>query len=107
MKRGWLGLVGAVLPTLLGAQAGRGGGPYARIAILRAHDGHTVDFEAGYIRQATRSTSTCPHPHAARGSRSRPLDSSSPRWTWSPSPGRNRRSRRPSQQANQPSECVT
>jgi len=50
MKRGWLGLVGAVLPTLLGAQAGRGGGPYARIAILRAHDGQTVDFEAGYIR---------------------------------------------------------
>jgi len=50
MKRGWLGLVGAVLPTLLGAQAGRGGGPYARIAILRARDGQTVDFEAGYIR---------------------------------------------------------
>jgi hypothetical protein len=25
-------------------------GPYARIAILRPHDGDTVDFEAGYIR---------------------------------------------------------
>src|SRR2546422_5858116 len=25
-------------------------GPYARIAILRPHDGNTVDFEAGYIR---------------------------------------------------------
>jgi hypothetical protein len=25
-------------------------GPYARIAILRPHDGATVDFEAGYIR---------------------------------------------------------
>jgi hypothetical protein len=25
-------------------------GPYARIAILRPHDGRTVDFEAGYIR---------------------------------------------------------
>jgi hypothetical protein len=25
-------------------------GPYARIALLRPHDGHTVDFEAGYIR---------------------------------------------------------
>ena len=25
-------------------------GPYARIAILRPHDGQTVDFEAGYIR---------------------------------------------------------
>ena len=24
-------------------------GPYARIAILRPHDGDTVDFEAGYI----------------------------------------------------------
>lgn len=27
-----------------------GDGPYARIAILRPHDGDTVDFEAGYIR---------------------------------------------------------
>jgi hypothetical protein len=27
-----------------------GGGPYARIAILRPHDGATTDFEAGYIR---------------------------------------------------------
>ena len=26
------------------------GGPYARIAVLRPHDGDTVDFEAGYIR---------------------------------------------------------
>lgn len=25
-------------------------GPYARIAVLHPHDGHTVDFEAGYIR---------------------------------------------------------
>ena len=25
-------------------------GPYARIAVLRPHDGQTVDFEAGYIR---------------------------------------------------------
>jgi len=43
-----------VLPTLLGAQAGRG--PYARIAILRPHDGHTVEFEAGYIRHLTWHT---------------------------------------------------
>ena len=35
-------------PSLLAAQTGRG--PYARIAILRPHDGDTVDFEAGYIR---------------------------------------------------------
>jgi hypothetical protein len=48
MKHGWLGIVGTVLPTLLAAQAGRG--PYARIAILRPQDGHTVEFEAGYIR---------------------------------------------------------
>jgi hypothetical protein len=54
MKHRWLGivgtvlLVGTVLPTLLVAQTERG--PYARIAILRPHDGDTVDFEAGYIR---------------------------------------------------------
>ena len=44
----WLAIVGVALPALLGAQTGRG--PYARIAILRPHDGHTVEFEAGYIR---------------------------------------------------------
>jgi hypothetical protein len=48
MTHRWLGIVGVALPTLLGAQTGRG--PYARIAILRPHDGHTVEFEAGYIR---------------------------------------------------------
>jgi hypothetical protein len=48
MKHRWLGIVGTVLPALLAAQTGRG--PYARIAILRPHDGHTVEFEAGYIR---------------------------------------------------------
>ena len=48
MKHRWVGIVGTLLPTLLGAQTGRG--PYARIAILRPHDGRTVDFEAGYIR---------------------------------------------------------
>jgi hypothetical protein len=48
MTHRWLGIVGVVLPALLGAQTGRG--PYARIAILRPHDGHTVEFEAGYIR---------------------------------------------------------
>jgi hypothetical protein len=56
MKYRWLAILGTVLPTLLAAQTGRGPdaqtgwGPYARIAILRPHDGHTVDFEAGYIR---------------------------------------------------------
>jgi hypothetical protein len=53
MKDRWLGivgtalLVGTALPTQLVAQADK---PYARIAILRPHDGDTVDFEAGYIR---------------------------------------------------------
>ena len=52
MQPGWLGMI----PVLLFAQAGAqpeaqaGPGPYARIAILRPHDGQTVDFEAGYIR---------------------------------------------------------
>jgi hypothetical protein len=48
MKHRWLGIVGALLPALLGAQTGRG--PYARIAVLRPHDGRTVEFEGGYIR---------------------------------------------------------
>jgi len=54
MKHRWLGilgtalLAGTVFPTILAAQTERG--PYARIAVLRPHDGKTVDFEAGYIR---------------------------------------------------------
>jgi len=36
------------LSTQLSAQTEKG--PYARIALLRPHDGDTVDFEAGYIR---------------------------------------------------------
>jgi hypothetical protein len=53
MTHRWLGivgtalLIGAMLPTRLAAQTDK---PYARIAILRPHDGDTVDFEAGYIR---------------------------------------------------------
>jgi hypothetical protein len=39
------------LATTVGvAQSETRPGPYARIAVLRPHDGHTVDFEAGYIR---------------------------------------------------------
>jgi hypothetical protein len=52
---GWPAIVGtallllaALLPTRLAAQTEKG--PYARIALLRPHDGDTVDFEAGYIR---------------------------------------------------------
>ena len=52
MKHPWLGVVAGVFPALLvtrvDAQDGRG--PYARIAVLRPHDGDTVDFEAGYMR---------------------------------------------------------
>jgi hypothetical protein len=54
----WRGIVGiallicTVLPTRVFAQtSGRTErASYARIAILRPHDGDTVDFEAGYIR---------------------------------------------------------
>ena len=48
MTHRWLSIAGTLIPTLLAAQTGQG--PYARIAILRPHDGQTVDFEAGYIR---------------------------------------------------------
>jgi len=54
MTHRWLGIVGMALlagtvrPALLVAQTERG--PYARIAMLRPHDGDTLDFDAGYIR---------------------------------------------------------
>jgi hypothetical protein len=65
VKHRWLGIVGvagaavlagAVFPALLIAQtppavpAEQAPGPFARIAILRPLDGHTVELEAGYIR---------------------------------------------------------
>jgi hypothetical protein len=51
MKYVWLLISGVFFPTLLFAQSAQTEqGPYARIAILRPNDGHTVDFEAGYIR---------------------------------------------------------
>ena len=46
-------LVGTFLPMLLISQTTertRAPGPYARIAIMRARDGHSVEWEAGYIR---------------------------------------------------------
>ena len=49
-------LVGTVLPWIVAeterssASAEAIDKPYARIAVLRPHDGDTVDFEAGYIR---------------------------------------------------------
>jgi hypothetical protein len=61
MTRRWPGvvaavlLVGAVVPAPVVARVSAPGeqapdGPYARIAILRPHDGDTVDFESGYVR---------------------------------------------------------
>jgi len=56
MKHRWLVIVAMTLPTLLVAQIARSPeaqserGPYARIAVMRALDGHSVDWEAGYIR---------------------------------------------------------
>jgi len=47
MKHGWLFLI-ALLPAIVVAQTERG--PFARIAIMRALDGQTVDLEAGYMR---------------------------------------------------------
>ena len=46
-------LVGAVFPALSISQTapeGQVSGPYARIAIMRAVEGHSVEWEAGYIR---------------------------------------------------------
>jgi hypothetical protein len=55
MAQGWLGVAAAVAHSLFALQAGgpegaAARGPYARIAVLRPHDGRTVDFEAGYLR---------------------------------------------------------
>jgi hypothetical protein len=46
MKRLWLLALFLALPLFAQTEHG----PYARIAVLRPHDGDTVDFEAGYIR---------------------------------------------------------
>ena len=59
MKHCWIGIIGAALivsplfPTMRisqTTQSQQAPGPYARIAIMRALDGHGVDWEAGYIR---------------------------------------------------------
>jgi hypothetical protein len=46
----WLALAVTLLPDVLAAQGVPERGPFARIAVLRPHDGDTVDFEAGYLR---------------------------------------------------------
>jgi hypothetical protein len=56
MNKHWLAIAAAAALSLPsdapGQSAGPGtaAGPYARIAFLRARDGNTVDFEAGYVR---------------------------------------------------------
>jgi hypothetical protein len=57
MKHRWLGVVciallaGPVLAKQPAAQSAQNDrGPYARIAIMRALDGHSVEWENGYIR---------------------------------------------------------
>jgi len=56
MKHPWLVIVSTALPALLVAQTARSPetqserGPYTRIAIMRALDGHSVEWEAGYVR---------------------------------------------------------
>src|ERR1700693_2479529 len=52
MKHRWLGIVGVLFPALLFAQsvAQSERGPYARIAIIGALHGHSVDWEAGHVR---------------------------------------------------------
>jgi hypothetical protein len=61
MKYRWIGIVGAgvlvgtLFPTFFVAQTAQtqteqAPATYARIAIMRAMDGHSVDWEAGYIR---------------------------------------------------------
>jgi hypothetical protein len=47
MRHLWLAIVALLLAR---TDARAEAGPYARIAVLRPHDGRTVDFEAGYIR---------------------------------------------------------
>jgi hypothetical protein len=50
VRHAWAAIFGLVIVTGVAAAAATARGPYARIAVLRPHDGATVDFEAGYIR---------------------------------------------------------
>lgn len=56
LKPRWLVIIGSLSPIFLAAQsaqippAAAGHGPYARIAIMRPLDGHSVKWEEGYIR---------------------------------------------------------
>jgi hypothetical protein len=48
MKQAWFCPISIAVPALLAAQVGPG--PYARIAVLRPHDGQSVEFETGYVQ---------------------------------------------------------
>jgi len=56
MRHRWIVVLGAVVPVLFAAKIARGPEAqtekvsYARIAVMRALDGHSVDWEAGYVR---------------------------------------------------------
>ena len=56
MRHRRIAIAVAALPVLLGARTARGPQAqtekvsYARIAFMRALDGHSVDWEAGYVR---------------------------------------------------------
>src|SRR5262249_27078311 len=56
MRHRWIVVLGAVVPVLFAAKIARGPEvqtekvSYARIAVMRAVDGHSVDWEAGYVR---------------------------------------------------------
>ena len=45
-----LAILGVALLSTAATSVAAEPGPYARIAVLRPHDGDTTDFEAGYIR---------------------------------------------------------
>jgi hypothetical protein len=52
LRRSGIAVASCILAAILSASvlAEEPAGPYARFAILRPHDGKTVDFEAGYTR---------------------------------------------------------
>src|SRR5262245_9322861 len=62
MRHRWIVVLGAVVPVLFAAKIARGPEAqtekvsYARIAVMRALDGHSVDWEAGYVRHLDRKS---------------------------------------------------
>ena len=50
MRNVWAAIFGVAILSINASAADTERSSYARIAVLRPHDGDTVDFEAGYIR---------------------------------------------------------